>query len=79
LLRLCKKRRETDRFFETIFEKKKNTIFMWEFFDKIKCKMNICCRSKCSYQEPDEKTEEKIHYDYYSQKPKRFLKTTRSL
>ncbi len=52
---------------------------MWEFFDKIKCKMNICCRSKCSYQEPDEKTEEKIHYDYYSQKPKRFLKTTRSL
>ena len=86
LLRLCKKRRETDRFFETIFditffEKKKNTIFMWEIINKIKCKIFVCCKSKCSLNaelDSPEALEEKKHYDYFSKKQKQFS-STRSL
>jgi len=54
-----------------------------EFIDRIKCKIFICCKSKCSLNdtlstELPQEVEAKIHYDYFTKKPKQF-KSTRSL
>jgi hypothetical protein len=48
-----------------------------EFIDRIKCKIFICCKSKCSLNtELIEEIEQKKHYDYYSQKEKKFSSTS---
>ena len=50
-----------------------------ELIQRIKCKIFICCKSKCSMNaELDKEVEEKKHYDFFSKKPKQFA-STRSL
>lgn len=47
-----------------------------EFIDRIKCKIFICCKSKCSVNtDLNEEIEQKKHYDYYSQKEKNLPST----
>ena len=52
-----------------------------DLIQRIKCKIFVCCKSKCSMNaelplegDPDEAK----HYDYFSKKPKQFA-STRSL
>ena len=42
-----------------------------ELLNRIKCKLFICCKSKCSLNESQEIVLEQKHYDYYTNKEKK--------